>query len=87
MRAYIRRFNKAALEVPSCAPETKTTAYTQGLREGDLFRSLVKKQPRDFEDLLFRTEKYINMEEAQRQKREVARKEMGDRRGIMDDKM
>ncbi|XP_073061690.1 LOW QUALITY PROTEIN: uncharacterized protein [Primulina eburnea] len=79
LRAYIRRFNKASLEVPACAPETKTTAFTQGLKEGDFFRSLVKKQPGNFEDLLSRAEKYINMEEAQRQKRESTRKERGDR--------
>ncbi|XP_075504505.1 uncharacterized protein LOC142541947 [Primulina tabacum] len=62
LRAYIRRFNIVALDVPSCVPETKTTAFTQGLREGEFFRSLTKKAPGDFEDLLARAEKYINME-------------------------
>ncbi|XP_073030627.1 uncharacterized protein [Primulina eburnea] len=85
LRAYIRRFNKASLEVPACAPETKTTAFTQGLREGDFFRSLVKKQPGNFEDLLSQAEKYINMEEAQRQKRESTRRERSDRVGKVDD--
>ncbi|XP_073049653.1 uncharacterized protein [Primulina eburnea] len=86
LRAYIRRFNKASLEVPACAPETKTTTFTQELREGDFFRSLVKKQPGNFEDLLSRAEKYINMEEAQRQKRESTRKERSDRARKVDDK-
>ncbi|XP_073304618.1 uncharacterized protein [Primulina huaijiensis] len=54
LRDYIRRFNRVALDVPSCAPETKTTAFTQGLREGEFFRSLTKKTPEDFEDLLGR---------------------------------
>ncbi|XP_073030703.1 uncharacterized protein [Primulina eburnea] len=85
LRAYIRQFNKASLEVPACAPETKTTAFTQGLREGDFFRSLVKKQPGNFEDLLSRAEKYINMEEAQRQKMESTRREISDRVGKVDD--
>ncbi|XP_075521336.1 uncharacterized protein LOC142554559 [Primulina tabacum] len=79
LRAYIRRFNRVALDVPTCATETTTTAFTQGLREGEFFKSLTKKVPRDFEDLLSRAEKYINMEEAQKQKREAVRKERGDR--------
>ncbi|XP_073025198.1 uncharacterized protein [Primulina eburnea] len=66
LRAYIRRFNRVALDVPTCATETKTTTFTQGLREGEFFKSLTKKVPEDFEDLLSRTKKYINMEEAQK---------------------
>ncbi|XP_073049487.1 uncharacterized protein [Primulina eburnea] len=27
LRAYIKRFNRVALDVPACAPETKTTAF------------------------------------------------------------
>ncbi|XP_075507518.1 uncharacterized protein LOC142544345 [Primulina tabacum] len=79
LRAYIRRFNRVALDVSACATETKTTAFTQGLREGEFFKSLTKKVPGDFEDLLSWAEKYINMEEAQKQKREAVRKERGDR--------
>ncbi|XP_073137893.1 uncharacterized protein [Henckelia pumila] len=81
LRTYIKRFNKIALEVPTCAQETKITAFTQGLREGEFFKSLVKKAPRTFKDLLARAEKYINMEEAQRQKKEVARREGGREQG------
>ncbi|XP_073137776.1 uncharacterized protein [Henckelia pumila] len=81
LRAYIKKFNRVALEVPACAPETKITAFTQGLREGEFFRSLVKRAPRYFEDLLARAEKYINMEEAQRQKREKDRREEQKERG------
>ncbi|XP_075483548.1 uncharacterized protein LOC142523699 [Primulina tabacum] len=78
LRAYIRRFNRVALDVPTCATETKTTAFTQGLRDGEFFKSLTKKVPGDFEDLLSRAEKYINMEDAQKQKREAVKKERGD---------
>ncbi|XP_073137624.1 uncharacterized protein [Henckelia pumila] len=76
-----KRFNKIALEVPTCAQETKITAFTQGLREAEFFKSLVKKAPRTFEDLLAQAEKYIKMEEAQRQKKEVTRREGGREQG------
>ncbi|XP_075515433.1 uncharacterized protein LOC142550081 [Primulina tabacum] len=79
LRAYIRRFNRVALDVPTCATETKTAALTQGLWEGEFFKSLTKKVPGNFEDLLPRAEKYINIEEAQKQKREAVRIEKGDR--------
>ncbi|XP_073304552.1 uncharacterized protein [Primulina huaijiensis] len=79
LRAYLKRFNRVALDVPACAPETKTTAFMQGLWEGDFFRSLTKKLPVNFEDLLSRKEKYINMEEAQNQKREALKRSRGDR--------
>ncbi|XP_073312535.1 uncharacterized protein [Primulina huaijiensis] len=79
LRAYLKRFNRAALDVPTCAPETKTTAFMQGLWEGDFFRSLTKKLPGNFEDLLSHAEKYINMEEAQNQKKEALKRARGDR--------
>ncbi|XP_073131896.1 uncharacterized protein [Henckelia pumila] len=75
LRSYIKKFNRVALEVRVCASETKITAFTQGLKKREFFRSLVKRAPRYFEDLLARAEKYINMEEAQRQKREKDKKE------------
>ncbi|XP_075475736.1 uncharacterized protein LOC142510627 [Primulina tabacum] len=79
LRAYIKRFNRVALDVPTCAPEIKTTAFMHGLWEGDFFRFLTKKLPENFEDLLSRAEKYINMEEAQNQKREALKRSRGDR--------
>lgn len=65
--------------MPTCAAETKISAFIQGLRDGDFFRYLVKKIPHHFEELLSRAEKYINMEEAQRHKREVSKKDRGER--------
>ncbi|XP_073300532.1 uncharacterized protein [Primulina huaijiensis] len=79
LRTYLKKFNRVALDVPACAPETKTTSFMQGLWEGDFFRSLTKKLPGNFEDFLSRAEKYINMEEAQNQKREALKRARGDR--------
>lgn len=74
------------MDVPTCATETKISAFVQGLREGDFFRSLVKKVPHNFEELLSRAEKYINMEEAQKHKRDLFRKDRGERTGKSDEK-
>ncbi|XP_073133627.1 uncharacterized protein [Henckelia pumila] len=56
--------------------------FHEGLREREFFKSLVKKTPRDFEDSLDQAEKYINMEESWRQKREMAQKEGGKDQGV-----
>ncbi|XP_075491166.1 uncharacterized protein LOC142529496 [Primulina tabacum] len=79
LRAYIKRFNRVALDVPAYAPETKTTAFMQWLWEGDFFRSLKKKLPGNFEDILSRAEKYINIEDAQNKKIEALKRAKGDR--------
>ncbi|XP_075515967.1 uncharacterized protein LOC142550801 [Primulina tabacum] len=68
-RDFIRRFNSAALEVPAAATETLVNAFTQGLRGGHFFNSLVKKPPQSYDELLSRAEKYVNLEDAQRQRR------------------
>ncbi|KAI3459780.1 hypothetical protein Pfo_016443 [Paulownia fortunei] len=70
LRSYIKRFTTAALEVPSATQEVLSNALAQGLQDGEFFRSLAKKLARSFDDLLARSEKYINMEEAQRMKRD-----------------
>ncbi|XP_073041970.1 uncharacterized protein [Primulina eburnea] len=69
LRDFIRRFNSAALEVPSAATETLVNAFTQGLRGGQFFNSLVKKPPHSYDELLSRADKYVNLEDAQRQRR------------------
>ncbi|XP_073047725.1 uncharacterized protein [Primulina eburnea] len=69
LRDFIRRFNSAALEVPAAATETLVNAFTQGLRGGQFFNSLVKKPPQSYDELLSRAEKYVNLEDAQRQRR------------------
>ncbi|KAL0416136.1 UNVERIFIED_CONTAM: putative mitochondrial protein [Sesamum latifolium] len=66
----VERFNAAALEVPSVTQEVKASAFSQGLSNGDLFKSLAKKSASKFDALLARAAKYINMEHAQASKKE-----------------
>ncbi|XP_073315789.1 uncharacterized protein [Primulina huaijiensis] len=69
LREFVQRFNNAALEIPSATPAIMISAFTQGLRGGEFFKSLVKKPPSTYDDLLAWAEKYINLEDAQRYRR------------------
>ncbi|XP_073018166.1 uncharacterized protein [Primulina eburnea] len=69
LREFVQLFNSAALEIPATTPDIMISAFTQGLRGGEFFKSLVKKPPSSYDDLLARAEKYINLEDAQWHKR------------------
>ncbi|XP_073270439.1 uncharacterized protein [Primulina huaijiensis] len=69
LREFVQRFNSAALEIPAASPDIMISAFTQGLRGGEFFKSLVKKPPSSYDDLLARAEKYVNLEDAQRYRR------------------
>ncbi|XP_073133751.1 uncharacterized protein [Henckelia pumila] len=70
LREYIQHFNIAALEVPAATADTVVNSFTQGMRGGEFFKSLVKKPPLTYDELLNRAEKYVNLEDAQRQRRQ-----------------
>ncbi|KAL0447535.1 UNVERIFIED_CONTAM: hypothetical protein Slati_1881400 [Sesamum latifolium] len=70
LKEYLQRFNTTALEVPSATQEVKASAFSQGLLDGDFFKSLAKKHVSKFDALLARAAKYINMEDAQAAKKE-----------------
>ncbi|XP_073017963.1 uncharacterized protein [Primulina eburnea] len=59
----------AALEISAATPEIMISAFTHGLRGGEFFKSLVKKPPSSYDDLLARAEKYVNLEDAQQHRR------------------
>ncbi|KAL0409717.1 UNVERIFIED_CONTAM: hypothetical protein Sradi_1906100 [Sesamum radiatum] len=68
--AMVQWFNAAALEVPFATQQVKASAFSQGLSNGDFFKSLAKKPASKFDALLAREVKYINMEDAQAAKKE-----------------
>ncbi|XP_073120809.1 uncharacterized protein [Henckelia pumila] len=70
LREYLQRFNTAALEVPASTADTLVNSFTQGLRGGEFFKSLVKKPPLTFDELLSRAEKYVNLKDSQRKRRQ-----------------
>ncbi|XP_042410035.1 uncharacterized protein LOC121999415 [Zingiber officinale] len=65
LRAYIQRFNQAALDIHVISSETMMHAFTQGLMDGDFFHSLIRKPPRVYDHMLKKASEYINVEEAQ----------------------
>ncbi|KAL2237546.1 UNVERIFIED_CONTAM: hypothetical protein Sindi_0946300 [Sesamum indicum] len=70
LREYLQRFNTAALEVPSVTQEVKANAFSQGLLDGDFFKSLAKNLVSKFDALLARATNYINIEDTQAAKKE-----------------
>lgn len=65
LREYIHHFNKLDLEVPSATSKILVSVFSQGLVEGKFFKTLAKKLPINYDNLMGRTKKYINIEEAQ----------------------
>lgn len=66
LQEYIQCFYHIALEVLAATLEIPMSAFSYELAKGDFSRSLDKKSPASYDDLMGRVEKYINMEEAQR---------------------
>ncbi|XP_073051263.1 uncharacterized protein [Primulina eburnea] len=69
LREFVQRFNNAALEIPAATTDIMISSFTQGLRGGEIFKSLVKKPSSSYDDLLARAEKYVNLEDVQRYRR------------------
>ena len=75
IRAYINRFNIAALEVRNLDQSIAMAALKGGLQKNNLLFSLKKKYPINFADLLARAEGYIRVKEAFKMKDEETARE------------
>ncbi|XP_042415529.1 uncharacterized protein LOC122004758 [Zingiber officinale] len=64
LRVYIQHFNQVAMNIPAVSSDVLVNTFTQGPTEGEFFRSLIRKPPRDFNRLQKKVTKYINIEEA-----------------------
>ncbi|XP_074577531.1 uncharacterized protein LOC141833939 [Curcuma longa] len=72
LKEFVHRFNQVAQEVPAASSDVLVNAFSQGLTEGDFFRSIIKRPPENFDVLLSRADKYIHVEEAQAARRREA---------------
>ena len=64
MRKYVKRFNKAMLEVDEANDQAIMTTIQARLNNLDLVFSLGKTLPTTMIDLLFKAQKYMNREDA-----------------------
>jgi len=69
LREYVRRFTATVLEVPGAHKEVLANSFVNGLTEGPFFATLVTDPVEDYDELLARAEKFINLEEAVKIKR------------------
>ncbi|XP_030958623.1 uncharacterized protein LOC115980529 [Quercus lobata] len=64
MLAYITRFNKEALSINEADDKILVAAFTSGLWKGKFLFSLHKNDPKTMTNVLYRTTKYMNAEDA-----------------------
>ena len=59
---YVTRFNKEVLQVEKVDDQVLLTAFQVGLRLEDFLFSIAKNPPATMADLLFKLQKYMNVE-------------------------
>ena len=64
LREFVTRFNNETLQVKDFNHIVAIAAFTNDLRDKDFTKSLIKKPPKVFADLLLRAKKYINTKKA-----------------------
>ncbi|XP_042415476.1 receptor-like protein EIX1 [Zingiber officinale] len=70
---YIKRFNQVVMDILSVSSEILVNVFAHELTKGEFFRSLIQRPPNDVDHLLRKATVYINVEEAQAErKKEVS---------------
>ncbi|KAL0411155.1 UNVERIFIED_CONTAM: hypothetical protein Slati_3705200, partial [Sesamum latifolium] len=82
LKVYLQRFNTAALEVPAATQEVKASAFSQGLLDGDFFKSLAKKLVSKFDALLAEQRNTLTWRKL-KQPRRIAEERSASRSGRM----
>ena len=80
LRSYITRFSKEALSIDEADNKILMAAFTNRLRKGKSLFSLYKNDPKTMSDVLYRTTKYMNAEDAL-----LAREEKPKKREILEE--
>ena len=63
LRSYITHFNKEALSIYEDNEKILVATFTNRLRNGKFLFSLYKNNPKTMSDVLYRTTKYMNVED------------------------
>ncbi|XP_077251735.1 uncharacterized protein LOC143890951 [Tasmannia lanceolata] len=63
LKAFVGRFNREALQLPSLDPSAAMNALPTGARSNDFRRSIARKNPSSLADLMTEAKEYISVEE------------------------
>lgn len=64
LRDYIHRFNHKRLDIDDYSDNIVIATFTNGLRDRDLVKSLYKRQPKSFDDVMTRAKAHMLAKEA-----------------------
>ena len=64
LRSYVKHFTRETLEVDEADDKVQLTTFKPGLRSRDLVASLAMNPPKTMVEMLLKTQKYMNAEDA-----------------------
>src|SRR5205809_4557128 len=62
--SFVNRFNLGKLEIGDCSEDVAVAAFTNGVKDKDLIRSLYERPPEDFDDIMNSARSYMLTNEA-----------------------